>query len=184
MRRFPRRFPRESRSGVIMARGCGPRGLPPLSRGLIFILSNPQGNKDRQMRIMKSAGLVLVFLIPAMAGGASKSRKDGWKYAGEDHGIRFFFKAEQARGGERIRLKLENTSEAQVDVAYRVMDTDWNNRFANSLDAHEADSTVVFRPGEGSPVRYPYFDQVYLERVQEAAQAETRPDRTEGPGRS
>jgi hypothetical protein len=167
-----------------MARRGGPHGRPPLSQGLIFILSNPQGNKDRQMRIMKSVGLVLVFLIPAMAGGASKSRKDGWKYAGEDHGIRFFFKAERERGGERIRLKLENTSEAQVDVAFRVMDTDWNNRFANSLAAHEVDSTVVFRPGEGSPVRYPYFDQVFLHRVEEAAQTETRPGQPEGPGRS
>lgn len=133
------------------------------------------------MRIVKSAGLVLVFLMPAMAG---KAAKDTWKYAGEDHGIRFFFKAERVRGGERIRLKLENTSEAQVDVAFRVMDTDWNNRFAKSLEANEVDSTVIFRPGEGSPVRYPYFDQVYLQREEDAAQAETQPGKFEGHGPS
>ena len=136
------------------------------------------------MRGIKLAGLVLVILAPAMAGGKSHAKKDAWKYAGEDHGVRFYFKTDGKSAQGPIRLKLENTSEAQLDVMFRVMDMDWKKSFANSLSAHETDSTMVFTPPKGSAVCYPYFDQVFLERMEGAAQAESEPTKTEGPGRS
>ncbi len=109
-----------------------------------------------------------VFATPK----AGHHKKDPWKYAGEDHGVRFFF---QAAPKGAIRIKIENSMDAQVDVMFRVMDTDWKKSFVNSLAPHSADSTISYRPvdamGGRDAVRYPYFDQVYLESVDGAASA-------------
>jgi hypothetical protein len=127
------------------------------------------------MNFGKYLGLVLALAIPAAAGSKPQSaqakehgfhmvraKQDPWSYAGEDHGIRFFFKTEQVRGKDRMRLKLENTSDAPVDVAFRVMDMDWHTRLANSLAARGTDSSLVVRLQAGREIRYPYFDEVFL----------------------
>ena len=119
------------------------------------------------------------IIITAMAAGAALAapkggshKKDLWKYAGEDHGVRFFFQP-AAKGA--IRIKVENSMDAQVDVMYRVMDTEWKKTFASTLAPHAVDSTINYKPvggGKGA-VRFPYFDQVYLERTDGAASIET-----------
>jgi hypothetical protein len=130
--------------------------------------------------------ITLILAAAALAGTAfaapkSGPRKDPWKYAGEDHGVRFFFQPD-AKGG--IRIKVENAQDTRVDVLYRVMDTDWKMRFASSLKPHGADSTIRYRPSEhDAAVRYPYFDQVFLQRVEGAASAAPE-TAAESPGRT
>ena len=133
---------------------------------------------------MRNITLILAAALAGTAFAASKPgpRKDPWKYAGEDHGVRFFFQPD-AKGG--IRIKVENGLDTRVDVLYRVMDTDWKMRFASSLQPHGADSTIRYRPSEKDAlVRYPYFDQVFLERVEGAASAASEASAEATPGRS
>lgn len=137
------------------------------------------------MRGIRTAGIVLALLAPVIAGEAGRSggawgkshaaKKSPWKYAGEDHGVRFYFKTDGKADKGPIHLKLENTSEARVDVAFRVMDMDWKKSFANSLPAHGSDSSLVYVPPKGSSVCYPYFDQVYLESAEGEAKAGKEP---------
>jgi len=136
------------------------------------------------MSINKSFFIIALLAGAAMA--ASKpghKKKDAWKYAGEDHGVRFFFQPQKDGG---IRIKVENGLDTRVDVEYRVMDTDWKKSFASSLAAHGADSTIRYRPADcgKNGVKYPYFDQVWLERMDGAASAETEQAAYREPGRS
>lgn len=140
------------------------------------------------MSITKSFFIVALLAGAALAASGKNAktghkRKDAWKYAGEDHGVRFFFQ-EEKNGG--IRIKVENGLDARVDVLYRVMDTDWKKNFASSLAPHAADSTIRYRPVDcgGNGVKYPYFDQVWLETTDGAASAETEQAAGPGPGRS
>ena len=140
------------------------------------------------MNISKSFFIVALLAGAALAasgkgGKTGHKQKDAWKYAGEDHGVRFFFQ-EEKNGG--IRIKVENGLDARVDVLYRVMDTDWKKSFASSLAPHGADSTIRYRPLDCGKdgVKYPYFDQVWLERMDGAASAETEKTASLGPDRS
>ena len=137
------------------------------------------------MRIINTISVVSLLAGAALAApkAGHHNKKDPWKYAGEDHGVRFFFQPE-AKGG--IRIKIENSMDAQVDVMYRVMDTDWKKTFASSLAPHAADSTIRYRPEAAgrNGVRYPYFDQVFLQRVDGAASVDAEPARNEAPGRT
>jgi hypothetical protein len=117
----------------------------------------------------------------AFAGpGPGPRKKDPWRYAGEDHGIRFYFQPVK-RGG--IRIKLESNLDTRVDVLYRVRDTDWKKSFTCSLAPGAVDSTLRYRPLEAQ-VRYPVFDRVFLERTDGAAVAEPAPVPGAAPGRS
>jgi hypothetical protein len=134
------------------------------------------------MRIA-SAVLTMSLLAGASFAGPSSGprKKSPWKYAGEDHGIRFFFQPVK-RGG--IRIKVENGLDDRVVVLYRVRDTEWKKTFACSLAAGAADSTLRYWPLEAE-VRYPFFDRVFLERAEGAATAEPAPvSGTTAPGRS
>lgn len=100
-----------------------------------------------------------LFLGFAFAGG----NKDRWKYAGEDHGVRFFFRtAENGRGGKMV-LKLENTLPVPVELTFRVKDLEWKSNLASSLEPHGKDSSLVVRLAPGSPILYPYVDRVFIE---------------------
>lgn len=99
---------------------------------------------------------------------AAANRKDNWKYAGEDHGIRFYYQTAKGRSAGPMMLKLENTLEMPVEVSFRVKDTDWNKGFVKSLAPGESDSTLVYKMQDGASVRYPFIDRVYLEKVGES----------------
>lgn len=136
------------------------------------------------MHIGKSLFIVTLLAGAAMAASKpGKKKKDAWKYAGEDHGVCFFF---QPQKDGSIRIKVENRLDARVDVLYRVMDTDWKKSFASSLAPLSADSTIRYRPTDlgRDAVKYPYFDQVWLERVDGAASIESGETAAAGPGRS
>lgn len=107
-------------------------------------------------------------------------KKDPWRYAGEDHGVRFYFQPVK-RGG--IRIKVESDLDTRIDVLYRVRDTDWKKSFTCSLAPGAADSTIRYWPREAH-VRYPFFDRVFLERAEGAATAEPAPVSGTAPGRS
>jgi hypothetical protein len=134
------------------------------------------------MRILSAVSAIALLAGAASAGHAAGPRKkDPWRYAGEDHGIRFYFQPDR-RGG--IRIKVENGLDTPVDVIYRVRDTDWKKRFTCSLAAGAVDSTIRYRPLDEAVVRYPYFDRIFLERTEGAATAEPAPVSGTAPGRS
>lgn len=111
-----------------------------------------------------------ITLALALCAGlaTAANRKDNWKYAGEDHGIRFFYQTSKGRAAGPMVLKLENTLEVPVEVSFRVMDTDWKQAFVKSLAPGESDSTLVYKMRDGESVRYPFIDRVYLEKVGES----------------
>lgn len=134
------------------------------------------------MRILSAVLTSALLAGAAFAGPAPELRKkDPWRYAGEDHGIRFYFQP-VAQGG--IRIKLESDLDTRVDVLYRVRDTDWKKTFTCSLAPGAVDSTLRYRPLDEAQVRFPYFDQVFLERTEGAAAAEAVPFTGTAPGRS
>jgi hypothetical protein len=118
----------------------------------------------------------------ACAGPTSGLRKkDPWRYAGEDQGIRFYFRPAK-RGG--IRIKLVSDLDTRVDVIYRVRDTDWKKTFTCSLAPGAADSTLRYRPLDEAQVRYPFFDRIHLERTEGATAVEPAHVSGAAPGRS
>jgi hypothetical protein len=110
---------------------------------------------------MKVTVLLLVATGTVLAGAGSK--KSGWKFAGEDRGVRFFFKTAGKDGRRPIKLKIENTLPRPVDVSFRVRDTDWTHRFETELAPGSQDSSLVYLPRYGYQVRYPFIDQVFME---------------------
>lgn len=131
---------------------------------------------------MLSAVLTISSLTGAVLAGPAfgRGRKGPWLYAGEDHGVRFYFQAGK-RGG--IRIKVENLLDSRIDVAYRVKDTDWMKNFTCSLAPGAVDSTIRYRPLEAR-VRFPYFDRIFLERTESTVATEPVPVSGAVPGRS
>ena len=125
------------------------------------------------MHYLSTLALLLVSINPGNAGTKSKE----WKYAGEDHGIQFFFKTGKASGKGIIQLKLVNTSDRPLEVDFRIKDTDWSQEFTRGLQASEADSTLKYRPLDGELVRYPYIDRVFID-VEEEMQGQIELSRT------
>lgn len=114
-------------------------------------------------------GKRITMALALCAGLATAAnRKDSWKYAGEDHGIRFFYQTSKGRAAGPMVLKLENTLEIPVEVSFRVKDTDWNHGFVKSLAPGAKDSTLVHEMRDGASVRYPFIDRVFLEPVGES----------------
>jgi hypothetical protein len=114
---------------------------------------------------------LLMLASFALAG----KKKDPWKYAGEDQGVRFFFKADHAGAKSPIIVKVENTLPYPVDVSFRVKDLDWKRAFSRQLDANQADS-LAYLPSE-DVVSYPYVDRVFLAAGPEAEERLTFSDR-------
>ncbi len=100
---------------------------------------------------------------------ASASAKSGempgrWQFAGENQGIRFYFKVanECRNSGAKVEMKLENTLDRAVTVSFRLVDPDWKQSFERELGAKEKDTAVKFTPEEGTAC-HPYVDEVYVE---------------------
>lgn len=111
------------------------------------------------MRAMLSALFILSNI--AFCGSA----KDKWKYAGEDHGLRFYFQPPKDGRKGPITLKVENTRPLSVGVTFRVRDTDWKCTFVSNLSPFEADSSLSFVPENGLPVLYPFIDRIFVEQA-------------------
>ena len=103
----------------------------------------------------------------ALAAGASAKPGESpgrWQFAGENQGIRFFFKiANECRNsGAKVEMKLENTLDRAVTVSFRLVDPDWKQSFERELGPKQRDTAVKFTPEEGSAC-HPYVDEVYVE---------------------
>jgi hypothetical protein len=110
--------------------------------------------------IRLTCALSLLF-ASAKAGQAGDAEK--WKYAGEDHGIRFFFAAgEECREGPLL-LKFENMLSIPVTARFQVKDGDWMKSFEHPLAANQVDSTIVDRPADREALCHPDVGRVSLD---------------------
>jgi hypothetical protein len=102
------------------------------------------------------------FLSQAEAGPAQAPVR--WQFAGENQGIRFYFKiANECRdAGARVELKLENGLDHAVTVSFRLVDPDWKKSFERELGPDTKDQAIKFTPEEGTAC-HPYVDEVYVE---------------------
>lgn len=110
------------------------------------------------IRLMTS--LTLVGVLAAI--GAEPPVK--WQYAGENQGIRFSFKiANECRSsGAKVEVKLENTLDHAVVVSFRLIDPDWKQSFERELGPKMKDTSIKFKPEEGTAC-HPYVGEVYVE---------------------
>lgn len=108
-------------------------------------------------RIMTAALLLGVL-------GPRAETPEHWQYAGENHGIRFFFKiANECReSGASVAVKLESTLDYPVTVSFRLNDPNWSKIFERDLTPGEKDSGLKFTPGEGTAC-HPFVDEVFVD---------------------
>ncbi|HKP96032.1 MAG TPA: hypothetical protein VJ385_09775 [Fibrobacteria bacterium] len=106
--------------------------------------------------------IAAITLAGTLSGRADTPAR--WQFAGENQGIRFYFKiANECRpSGARVELKLENTLDRPVTVAFRLVDPDWKQSFEREVGPRMKDMAVKFTPEEGSAC-HPYIDEVYVE---------------------
>jgi hypothetical protein len=106
--------------------------------------------------------IAVITLAGALAGMADTAPR--WQFAGENQGIRFYFKiANECRNsGAKVELKLDNTLDHAVMVSFRLVDPDWKKSFQRELGPMMKDKAVKFAPEEGSAC-HPYIDEVYVE---------------------
>src|SRR5882757_3760733 len=105
------------------------------------------------------ATMALVGSLSAMADTPAR-----WQFAGENQGIRFFYKVanECRNSGAKVEMKLENTTDNAVTVSFRLVDPDWKKSFERELGPKMKDSAIKFTPEEGSSC-HPYVDEVYVQ---------------------
>lgn len=86
-----------------------------------------------------------------------------WQFAGENQGIRFYFKiANECRASDaRVDVKLENTLDRAVTVSFRIVDPDWKQSFERELEPKAKDTAIRYSPEEGTSC-HPYVDEVYV----------------------
>ncbi|MEO6094543.1 MAG: hypothetical protein ABIW76_02315 [Fibrobacteria bacterium] len=87
-----------------------------------------------------------------------------WQFAGENQGIRFFYKVanECRNSGAKVEMKLESTLEYPVTVSFRLVDPEWKRKFERELSARMKDTGIKFIPEEGTAC-HPYIDEVFVE---------------------
>lgn len=107
-------------------------------------------------------GLGAMLWSSAFAGKASESTTR-WQFAGENQGIRFYFKiANECRpSGAKVEMKLENTLDWAVTVSFRLVDPEWKQSFERELGAKGKDTAIKFTP-ETRTACHPYVDEVYV----------------------
>jgi hypothetical protein len=90
-----------------------------------------------------------------------------WQFAGENQGIRFFYKiANECRNsGAKIEMKLESTLDYPVTVSFRLVDPEWKRKFERELSARMKDTAIKFVPEEGTAC-HPYVDEVFVETLE------------------
>jgi hypothetical protein len=112
-------------------------------------------------RLIAAMAMAGTFSYAVAAQGESPAR---WQFAGENQGIRFYFKiANECRdSGAKVDLKLENTLDHSVTVHFRVVDPEWKQSFERELGSEMKDMAIKFTPEDGSAC-HPYIDEVYVE---------------------
>ena len=123
-----------------------------------------------------------VIMIGALAGLAAAPAK--WQFAGENQGIRFYFKIAHAcqSDGAEVEVKLENTLDHAVTLNFRVVDPEWKMSFERELPPKVVDTAIHFIPEEGSAC-HPYVDNVYLESKEtQVSQSGEQADETRPTG--
>ncbi len=145
-----------------MRQGRQSRPAPPRGRWISFHRAPRFAESDLEysLIIRIAVAILMIFNLNTFAG----DKISGWKYAGESHGIRFFFKkSHKPESGEKILLKVENTLSSTVGVYFRVRDTDWQHRFEITVPAMDADSTHSYALEESASVQFPFIDEIYVE---------------------
>lgn len=106
--------------------------------------------------------IAIMALVAASAGMADTAAR--WQFAGENQGIRFYFKiANECRNsGAKVEMRLENTLDNAVTVSFRLVDPDWKQSFERDLGPKMKDTAVKFTPDEGTSC-HPYVDEVYVQ---------------------
>jgi hypothetical protein len=107
--------------------------------------------------------MTLVCASSAWA-GKGEAAPPRWQFAGENQGIRFYFKiANECRDeGAKLDVKLESTLDHPVTVSFRLVDPDWKQSFERELGPKAKDAAIQFTPDEGTAC-HPYVDEVYVE---------------------
>lgn len=107
-----------------------------------------------------------------------------WQFAGENQGIRFFYKiANECRNsGAKVEMKLESTLDYPVTVSFRLVDPEWKQKFERELSARMKDTGIKFVPEEGTSC-HPYVDEVFVEtrETQVTHSGIEAPDRVQDP---
>lgn len=106
--------------------------------------------------------IAVMTLAGALAGWADTPER--WQFAGENQGVRFYFKIlnECRSSGAKVEMKLENTLDHAITVSFRLVDPDWRQSFERELGPQMKDTAVKFTPEDGSAC-HPYVDEVYVE---------------------
>jgi hypothetical protein len=121
------------------------------------------------MALWNKYGIGLAWMGLALAttawAGKGEAAPPRWQFAGENQGIRFYFKiANECRDeGAKLDLKLENTLDHAVTVSFRIVDPDWSKSFERELDANAKASSIPTYVPEGGTACHPYVDEVYVE---------------------
>ncbi len=116
----------------------------------------------------KNYGIGLAWLGMACATAAWADKAEAaaprWQFAGENEGIRFYFKIDNEcrDSGASLQLKLESTLDHAVTVSFRLVDPDWSQAFERDLEANAKAAPIPFTPDEGTAC-HPYVDEVYVE---------------------
>jgi len=116
----------------------------------------------------KNHGIGLAWLGLACAAAAWAGKGEAapprWQFAGENQGIRFYFKiANECRDtGASLDLKLESTLDHPVTVSFRLVDPDWSQAFERDLEANAKAAAIPYTP-DGGTACHPYVDEVYVE---------------------
>jgi hypothetical protein len=116
----------------------------------------------------KKHGIGLVLAGSVLAAAAWAGKKEAapprWQFAGENQGVRFYFKiANECRDtGAKLELRLENTLDHAVTVSFRLVDPDWKQNFERDLEPNGKDAAIPYTPDEGTAC-HPYVDEVYVE---------------------
>lgn len=125
------------------------------------IFSSVIAQEKDMIRLTKTLSAALALILAAATAHTKALKK--WKYAGEDHGIRFFYTEPRGAKNGSILLKLENTLDMPVGISFRVKDTEWNKAFEAQLAPGATDSSLTYRPEVGLGVRFPFIDRVFVE---------------------
>jgi len=120
------------------------------------------------MASWKKYGIGLAWLGLACATTAWAAKSEAapprWQFAGENQGIRFYFKiANECRdAGASLELKLESTLDHAVTVSFRLVDPDWSQSFERDLEPNAKAAAIQYTP-DGGTACHPYVDEVYVE---------------------
>lgn len=119
------------------------------------------------VKIAKVGMMLAMLLLGAHAGNRNfikESALEKWSFAGENYGVRIFFKIKREcqESGSTMALKVENTLDYPVTVSFRIKDPEWTKTFEREIKAHGEDTGLKFIPETGTAC-HPYVDEIHVE---------------------